>query len=256
MAKPTELHFGAAVSEGQCPGCGRLVAMVRIGNLDFHDCGECAAVAERAARKSALQRRFLECEAQGLIGAAHGQFTFKNWRPACDAHRPAWEAAWLLRKNMYLWGERGRGKTLLARCALVRGLKDGLVGEITGPMLGDARHKALGTFRVWCALPTLLLDDVSMMPNRGAVGEAAVRQLWELLNARVGLRTIVTAQMAPNSLAPFLTEAIPGNPGGAVAALARLHPFDVFELAGKDLRKPAECGIGKAESGIKGMAHE
>ncbi len=216
--------------DGMCRVCGRACPGSGI-------CERCYEAKLRRERVRDLARRL---SAEGLYGRASQAVSFRNSDASIEARNPdAWKAmrAYRGKKNLFIAGAVGSGKTHGARCVLTRAMNsEWLVGELSALELFRLhRDFDRERFDRFVDVRALLVDDIDKTAQWTA---ARIECLWEVLNERGesnGRRTIITANSTPKRLRETLIEQT-GNEALVGATLDRLVPLEVVELRGESNR--------------------
>ena len=202
-------------------------------------CGECLKIAVYRRRKILSIGAALENES---ITPATAMASFKRSAAEVEAANPeAWKTIqkWRGKKNLYIFGPMGTGKSYAARCLLNKFIGKKSLSEVTasdalkfGASFDEEDQK---TFRALQKVELLLLDDL----DKVSLTKPKVVALWKLLNYRnaYNLRTIITANMPPVQLAEYLAKGAPENTKPVFAALDRIQPLTQVEFKGKSLRR-------------------
>lgn len=239
-----------------CPDCGLvMVVPEQVGPLRFSRdlevyCDDCAGnrhrAADRADRQRRLRNRYAVLLRQGEVGPELRRCAFRNSAPEVEGLNPeAWAAArgWRGKRNLYVYGPTGVGKSFLARCCLNWAFQQGrTVAEVSGrrfAKVSDTFAEGRGLFRAWKEARVLLLDDI----DKAVWNADRVGALWELLDARASARrhTLVTGNVNPAELQALLHASNTGpgvrNESIVDATLERLRPCETLRLSGETLRE-------------------
>jgi len=141
--------------------------------------------------------------------------------------------------NIYLYGEKGVGKTYMLRCILNKFFGRGYgIEELSGvkfTMTAEQKYgDPLKDFDRWCKVSILLFDDVGI----GNWNDFTVRKLWELLDKRRSARkiTFMTNNKSPKKLKIELINSSQNSAVIVDTALDRMKPYTPFEVEGDSLR--------------------
>lgn len=204
---------------------------------DIHVKKETAQTSEARRRK-----RIHNCYARGLMPSDARDWTFENNVPEYEAEN---HVLWLiartsipLKKNLWLEGLPGLGKTRMARCILNETLERGYsAGELNCISLNVLANgfEWQRDLTPWLRVHTLLLDDLDK-PSWSARGLDA---LWWLLDKRANLKKVVitTANADKEKSLRLFRDARPENKSMASSILGRLSPIDEHKFVGKSIRK-------------------
>ena len=166
----------------KCPACGGEYKALQESGL----CQDCSLAAEKAQRKRAQHRMFIEAclGARGLH-----EFTFDNYKQsghnldayiACAGFNPS-------AHNLYLYGTCGSGKTHLAGAAWRKRVDDDLPCEwLRHPELSRLFRKKeadeeQALLKKFAAFDVLVIDDLGV----GRSTEFANQILYEILDMRI-----------------------------------------------------------------------
>jgi len=232
-----------------------MIVPAQLGSVRFSRdlavyCDDCAAhrhrAADRAERQSRLRNRFEDLLRRGHVGQELRRCAFRNSDPQVEALNPtAWAAVrrWRGKRNLYVYGPTGVGKSFLARCCLNWSFQQGLtVADVSGrrfAKVSDTFAEGRGLFNAWKEATVLLLDDI----DKAVWNADRVGALWELLDTRASARrhTLVTGNVSPAELLELLHASNTGpgvrNESIVDATLERLRPCETLRLHGESLRE-------------------
>lgn len=205
-------------------------------------CRECSDRMSKQAQRNEWEEKVTENK-ERLISEGAIPSWFRNWTPpGLTAQQAAasvdFDAG---TSSLYIYGDRGRGKTILGCALLYNALQRGrTVAYADAAVLEQARHDrrlrlALG------ACDLLLVDDI----DKGNLSEFGVSIIHSVLDERHNARrrTIITSEFEAGKVNALLTQASNGRYGNST--LERLNfpgrKCVTVRLEGKNLRKETAC---------------
>jgi len=142
------------------------------------------------------------------------------------------------RRNLFIWGDRGVGKTFMSHCILNRFISMGYwVAAVSGKTLieNDKDFKKASLAFKRRTVRVLLIDDIDKIPRN----EAGLTTLWDILNERTyrNRRTILTSNMSKPDLYKHLVENVQDQRALVTSALDRLNPCQEIHMTGPSFRE-------------------
>ena len=232
-----------------CPQCEKPVTEF----VEFSDgtrqpkaCSTCISQAERDFKARRDEAEFCAMVTEGLVHREMWDHRFElSQLDNEDANAEAWahgrlyaEELGASKRNLFIHGEPGVGKTWLAECILCAAISQGYwVATVPATTLIDEALDFAKTAITHgrAMAPILLIDDLDKMKRT----ERTLSKLWEVLDIRSTKRrrTIVTANMEKASLYQFLCGGVPENKSTVTAALDRLNPCQTIAMTGGSQRE-------------------
>lgn len=184
-----------------------------------------------------------EAECQGEV--EDGFFRYSMPLTEIVAKNPAhWDIArkWDCRTgpNFFLWGDKGTGKSSMARYMLSKAI-------VAGRGVYDLLAVDIETQRMWTwpgnelakrakYAGVLLLDDLDNVPKWTGDGLNVLRSLFDF-RERTDKKTIVTSNTDPDTLFGFLVDAMGGRTTATGSLMDRLWPCETLHFTGTSYRK-------------------
>lgn len=267
----SEIIKAAAELMGPCPGCGGMAkpslaeaqewletderlrrsapGLRAAVNSKSYLCAACylretSETAERQ-RAGALRQHIDSLYARGLLNGASRNCRFDRSNAELEAVNPdAWKVvrSLPLKKNLWLCGPPGTGKSFAARCVLNNHAALGqTAAELRAvDLAGIAQERnSLARVSAYCYAVILLLDDLDKLPP----WPSHLQLLYAVLDHRNqrGLRTMVTANQTGANTNKAWQAAKQDNPTLSAAIFDRLHPIEPIVFQGESARRTRQA---------------
>lgn len=245
-SESSEYHSSLSSVPTKCPRCRRdfmaVVLVITVFGVESRiaqkHCDTCCAGWDKRENGDKKNKHRAWHLTQGLATEKTFGCNFANSR--ADLETPDYEIArqWIpaTGANWYIYGNKGRGKTFLARCLLNTAFDLGMiVGELNAVDFTTQYDMNRGKGLKYLRDPqVILIDDI----DKAAWTVFSFQQLYGILNYRNerNKKTIITSNTILDDLIDHLKKHI-DNHGMISAAFDRMNPVQKVRMIGDSFRK-------------------